>query len=163
MLAPTRTSHSSLLCLTSSSPSQCGLDQSAADIPAGPDPLNTESGLVTPLSLPVSLHPSLPSHRFSVSSISPGPFAVFTQTRQDHTSRSSPCSPSYTISSSKSANPLEVLVYPVLIPLPSSYCAHNPLCTSMDPSHSLSLPLECKFCEDMGVFLPFLYYHSAGS
>lgn len=73
-----------------------------------------------------------------------GPLLSFTQTRQDRTSTSSQCSPSYTIPSSKRVqNPFEALVYPVLIPLPSSYCFH---CAHqwIHPIPCLSLPIRMQ-------------------
>lgn len=165
MLAPTRTSHSNPLCLTSLfqplSMWHSGLSHWHPTWVICPQVLIllTQNRVLSLLS-----NCLCPSIRVS----SPTAFlCIPSQTRQDHTCTSSQCSPSYTISSSKRVQtPFEALVYPVLIPLPSSYffhCAHNSLVhISGSILFPVSLyPLECKFCEDMGVFLPFLYYHSA--
>lgn len=146
MLAPMRTSHSNPLCLTSLfqplSMWHSGLSHWHPTWVICPQVLIllTQNRVLSLLSncLCPSIRVSSPTAFLCIPSRL-GPLLSFTQTRQDHTSTSSQCSPSYTVSSSKRVqNPFEALVYPVLIPTFS--IVHITLwCTSVDPSHSLSL------------------------
>lgn len=168
MLAPTRTSHSNPLCLTSLfqplSMWQSGPSHWHPTWVIGPQVLIllTQNRVLSLLSncLCPSIRVSSPTTFLCIPSRL-GPLLSFPQTRQDHTSTSSQCSPSYTISSSKRVQTLlkpwsTLSSFPY--PLPTFSIVHI---SGSIPFPVSLYPLECKFCEDMGVFLPFLYYHSA--